>query len=136
MIFSIAGSWAVGRLLASRPSICALRPYLVHAHSDEERQRVAVLLTRHKAEYERIQQASKDAALQQRRRAAQSAANERKELLAGAADPAAKQRALQTQAELVTASQGVTEGLRRTRQVLAEVSGEVPLAAGCRYGLG
>ncbi|GAB4820636.1 hypothetical protein N2152v2_007682 [Parachlorella kessleri] len=88
--------------------------------SDEERQQVAVLLTRHKAEYERIQQAFKGAALEQRRRAVQGAAEQRKELLAGAADPAARQRALVAQAQLVEASEGVTEGLRRTRQVLAE----------------
>lgn len=82
---------------------------------------MAALLSRHKVEYERILQAFKQAALQQRQRAAQSAAEERKELLAGAADPAAKQRQLAMQGELVAASEGVTEGLRRTRQVLAEV---------------
>jgi len=82
---------------------------------------VALLLTRHKAEYEHIQQAFKGAALEQRRRAVQGAAEHRKELLAGAADPAARQRALVAQAQLVEASEGVTEGLRRTRQVLAEV---------------
>lgn len=97
--------------------------------SDEDRQAVAALLTRRKAEYERIQQAFKAAALAQRRRAAASMVEERKELLAGAADPAARQRQLAAQGELVAASEGVTDGLRRTRQVLAEVRGRGALSA-------
>lgn len=88
--------------------------------SEEEQQQVAVLVSQHKAEYERIQQAYKQAVLQQRLLAVQRAASERKELLADAADPAAKQRLLVEQGQLVSASANATEGLRRTRQVLTE----------------
>lgn len=81
-----------------------------------------MLVSQHKAEYERIQQAYKQAVLQQRLLAVQRAASERKELLADAADPAAKQRLLVEQGQLVSASANATEGLRRTRQVLTEVT--------------
>jgi hypothetical protein len=84
--------------------------------SDEERQAAATLLAQHKGEYERIQPAFKQAALAQRTTALRSAADERRELLAGG-DGAMRQRKLQAQADSVALAEDVTGGLRRTRQV-------------------
>ena len=82
---------------------------------------MAALLAAHKAEYARIQAAIKQAALQQHRSALRAADADRRELLSGA-DPSARQAALQSEAGVVATAEGITDGMRRTRQVLAEVS--------------
>ena len=98
---------------------CSPLPSCLALCSDDERQVVAALLAQHKAEYGRIQAALREAAVRQRQIAMASAAEERKELLAGAA-PLGRQRQLQTEGDMVAVSEGVTDGLRRTRQVLTE----------------
>eukprot|EP00887_Chlorella_sp_A99_P001434 scaffold8.g1434.t1 len=108
-----------GRLAQIRGLTRDLDLLVEELDSDEERAGVASLLARHKAEYASLQGALKEAALAQRAVAMRSAAEQRRELLAGT-DPLARQRALATEAGAVAASEGVTEGLRRTRAVLAE----------------
>lgn len=81
---------------------------------------MAALLSAHVAEYDRVQQALKAAAAAQRQAAAQTAAQERQELLGGP-EGAARRRQMHTDADMVSASQGITDSLRRARQVMAEV---------------
>ena len=92
--------------------------------SEEEEQRaLASLLAQHKAEYARIQAAFRQAAIDQRTAALKSAAEERRELLAGG-EAGLRQRRAQTEADAAALAEDVTGGLRRTRQV------------GCRGGVG
>ncbi len=77
---------------------------------------MAAVLAQHKAEYERIQAAFKQAALSQRTAVLARAKEERRELMLGA-DGGAKLRQLQTEADSVALAEDVTGGLRRTRQV-------------------
>jgi hypothetical protein len=87
--------------------------------SDEERQGVARLLSAHAAQYNAIQTAFKSAALQRRQTAAAAAAAERASLL-GTPEGAARRRAMAAEADVVGAAEGITESLRRTRQMMAE----------------
>ncbi|PRW56334.1 ATP-dependent zinc metalloprotease FTSH mitochondrial [Chlorella sorokiniana] len=90
------------------------------AEGEEEEQRaLAAMLAQHKAEYARIQAAFKQAAVDQRTAALKSAAEERRELLAGG-EAGLRQRRAQTEADAAALAEDVTGGLRRTRQVLAE----------------
>lgn len=99
-----------------RRTTCTLTA-LPHLCSEEEEQRaLAALLAQHKAEYARIQAAFKQAAVDQRTAALKSAAEERRELLAGG-EAGLRQRRAQTEADAAALAEDVTGGLRRTRQV-------------------
>lgn len=91
-------------------------PTPLHRSDDEERQPAVTLLAQHKAEYERLQGALRAAALAQRATVLRSAADERRELLAGG-EAGLRQRRAQRDADSVALAEDVTGGLRRTRQV-------------------
>jgi hypothetical protein len=82
---------------------------------------VATLLTAHVNAYNTIQQALRSAAYQQRHNAVQTAAQQRSELLGGVY-AGTRRRQLANDSDLVAASEGITDSLRRTRQMLGEVS--------------
>jgi hypothetical protein len=81
---------------------------------------VARLLTAHASQYNHIQQSLKSAALHRRQNAAKIAALERQQLL-GTPEAAAKRKQMVTDADVVGVSEGITESLRRTRQIMSEV---------------
>ena len=84
--------------------------------SDEERATVAAQLAHHKATYAVLQAGLKEAALAQRAAALRSAAEERRELLAGG-DAGLRLRKVQAEGDAAAMAEEVTGGLRRTRQV-------------------
>ena len=93
----------------------------VYSHcSEEDCQTVARLLTAHAAQYSNIQKAFKAAALQRRQNAAKQADTDRQQLL-GSPEAAMRRRQMATDADVVGASEGITDSLRRTRQMIAEV---------------
>ncbi|KAL4541178.1 hypothetical protein Ndes2526B_g05721 [Nannochloris sp. 'desiccata'] len=87
--------------------------------SDEERETVARLLTAHASQYNHIQQSLKSAALHRHQNANKIAALERQQLL-GTPEAAAKRKQMATDADVVGTSEGITESLRRTRQIMSE----------------
>ena len=93
---------------------------------EQERQRNALLVTKHLAEYERLQTMYKEAIVEQHRRTMQELAEERRELLG---PNGAGKLLLQTESDALAASRNITDGLRRTKQVLAEVGSPLPLFA-------
>jgi uncharacterized protein (DUF488 family) len=89
------------------------------ASSDEqERQKNALLVTKHLAEYERLQTLYKETIVEQHHRTLEELAEARRELLG---PNGAAKLLLQTESDALAASRNITEGLRRTKQVLAEV---------------
>ena len=88
--------------------------------SDDERQELARLITAHTAQYNSIQQALKEATLNRREHVAKRAAMERQQLL-GTPDGALRRRQIINDADAINTSIGVTESLRRTRQMMSEV---------------
>lgn len=93
---------------------------LLKKRSDEERQGLVRLLTTHAAEYNRIQRALKEATLLRRQYVAKRAAMERQQLL-GTPEGAVRRRQIISEADAINTSIGITESLRRTRQMMSEV---------------
>lgn len=70
--------------------------------------------------YSSLQQANRQASTQVQQNAAKHLREQRKALL-GSPDPSAKQRQLQDSSQLLGASKDITQGLRRTKQLLSQV---------------
>ena len=78
------------------------------------------VLREHKLEYERLQQAFRSANLAARRATEAVSASERASLLAGG-DPQARRNKAVASGGIAAASEGITDSLRRTRHMMAEV---------------
>lgn len=83
---------------------------------------VSQLLSNHKVEYNRIQTALKNAALERQIKSTQRMVQDRKLLLGNGQQASERRRRITTEAQLVETAEGTTESLRRTRQMIAEVS--------------
>lgn len=83
---------------------------------------VSQLLSNHKVEYNRIQTALKNAALERQVKSTQRMVQDRKLLLGNGQQASERRQRITTEAQLVETAEGTTESLRRTRQMIAEVS--------------
>jgi hypothetical protein len=98
--------------------LCLPPTWRATSSGEEERQQNALLVTKHLAEYERLQTLYKEAIVEQHRRTVEELADERRQLLG---PNGSAKLLLQTESDALVASRNITDGLRRTKQVLAEV---------------
>ncbi|GFH29344.1 uncharacterized protein HaLaN_27988, partial [Haematococcus lacustris] len=87
--------------------------------TDDQARAVEVLLRQHKAEYESVRAAISSAKMAAKQAVDHAFAQQRKELLAGAALPTLLRKAA-TEQQVVQGAADITDSLRRTRQVLAQ----------------
>lgn len=89
------------------------------AETEEERERIAQIVSAHVSTYHDIQKELRQSFQNRRQKWARRIAVQRQELFGGE-EAAARRRQLISEADVVAKSRGITESLRRTRQVMEE----------------
>ncbi|KAL6764841.1 hypothetical protein V8C86DRAFT_1212619 [Haematococcus lacustris] len=107
------------RLAQMRGHIRELELLAEEQDTDDQARAVEVLLRQHKAEYESVRAAISSAKMAAKQAVDHAFAQQRKELLAGAALPTLLRKAA-TEQQVVQGAADITDSLRRTRQVLAQ----------------
>lgn len=88
---------------------------------EEESTQYITLLSKEKRDYESIQVAFKSAVAQRREKQRERAVHAREELLRGSQDIAGARKQLQTESDIIRTSENITDSLRRTRNIMAQV---------------
>ena len=88
---------------------------------EEESTQYVTLLSKEKRDYESIQVAFKSAVAQRREKQRERAVHAREELLRGSHDIAGARKQLQTESDIIRTSENITDSLRRTRNLMAQV---------------
>ena len=89
------------------------------AETEEERELIAKIISAHVSRYHEVQQEIRSSTVKRRQKLGQKAMAQRQELLGGP-EAVARRRQLITEGDVVAKSQGITESLRRTRQLMSE----------------